>query len=104
MLSNVLQHTQSVQELSAYRGIRMVAIETDLLDGIRPLFSFPEKQFPHPFVRSTEEVLESLWPFRIKLPHAKRPTLAWQDSADQHYLNHVDKIDVPLEEDSDAAL
>ena len=68
------------------------------------MFSFPEKHLPHPFVCSTKEVLEGLWPFGIKLPHVERPTLAWQDSPDQHYLNHIDKIDVPLEEGSDAAL
>ena len=82
----------------------MVAVEADVLSGVRPMFSFPKKYLPHPFVRSTEEVLEGSWPFRNKLPHAERPTLAWQDSADQHYSYHIDKIDVPLEEGSDAAL
>ena len=60
----------------------MVAVEADVLGGVRPLFSFPEKQLPHSFVRSAEEVLEGSWSFRIKLPHAKRPTLAWQGSVD----------------------
>ena len=60
----------------------MVAVEADVLDGVRPLFSFPEKQLPHSFVRNTEEVLEGPWSFQIKLPHTERPTLAWQGSAD----------------------
>jgi len=60
----------------------MVAVEAEVLGGVRPLFSFPEKQFPHSFVRGAEEVLEGSWSFRIKLPHAKRPKLAWQVSAD----------------------
>ena len=60
----------------------MVAVEADVLGGVRPLFSFPEKQLPHSFVRSAEEVLEGSWSFRIKLPHAERPTLTWQGSAD----------------------
>ena len=68
------------------------------------MFSFPEKQLPHPFVRSGEEVLEGSWSFWIEFPHTERPMLAWYDSANQHYLNHADKIDVPLEEGSDAAL
>ena len=55
----------------------MVAVEADVLGGVRPLFLFPEKQLPHPFVRSTEEVLEGSWSFRIKFPHMERPTLAW---------------------------
>ena len=60
----------------------MVAVEADVLGGVRPLFSFPKKQLPHPFVRSAEEVLEGSWSFRIKLPRATRPTLAWHGSAD----------------------
>ena len=60
----------------------MIAVEADVLGGARPLFLFPEKQLPHPFVHSVEEVLEGSWSFRIKLPHAKRPKLAWQVSAD----------------------
>ena len=51
----------------------MVAVEADVLGGVRPLFSFPEKQLPHSFVRSAEEVLEGSWSFWIKLPHTERP-------------------------------
>ena len=82
----------------------MVAVEAEVLGGVRPLFSFPEKQLPHSFVCSAEEVLEGSWSFRIKLPQEEGPTLAWQNSADKHYLNHIDKIDVFLKEGSDAAL
>ena len=60
----------------------MVAVEAEVLGGVRPLFSFPEKQLPHSFVYSAEEMLEGLWSFRIELPHAERPTLTWQGSAD----------------------
>ena len=38
--------------------MRMVAVEAEVLGGVRPLFSFPEKQLPHSFVRSAEEMLE----------------------------------------------
>ena len=68
------------------------------------MFSFLEKQLPHPFVRNAEEVLEGSWSFWIKLPHAVKPALAWQDSANKHHLNHVDKVDVSLKEGSYAAL
>ena len=60
----------------------MVAVEANVLGGVRPLFSFPEKQLPHSFVRSAKEVLEGPWSFRIKRPQTERPTLAWQGSAD----------------------
>ena len=82
----------------------MVAVEADVLGGVRPLFSFPEKQLPHSFVRSAEEVLEGPWSFRLKLPHTERLSLARQGPADQHYWNHIDKIDVLLQEAPDAAL
>ena len=60
----------------------MVAVEAEVLGGVRPLFSFPEKQLPHLFVRDAKEVMEGSWSFRIKLPHAERPALAWQSSAE----------------------
>ena len=55
-------------------------------------------------MRSAEEVLKSPRPFWIEIPHAERPSLARQGPADQHYLNNVDDIDVPLNEASDATL
>ena len=82
----------------------MVAVEAGILNCVRPMFSFTEKQIPHPFVCIAEEVLVGSWPFRVELPHVERPTLAWQDSVDQHHLNHVDKNDVPVKEGSNAAL
>ena len=54
----------------------MVAVEAEVLSGVRPLFLFPEKQFQHSLVRGAEEVLEGSWSFRIKLPHAERLSLA----------------------------
>lgn len=54
----------------------MVAVEADVLGGVRPLFSFPKKQLLHSFVRNTEEILEGPWSFQIKLPHKERPSLA----------------------------
>ena len=82
----------------------MVAVEADVLCGVRPLFSFPEKQLPHSFVHSTEEVLEGPWSFRIKLPHTERPSLARQNPTNQHYLNDVDKTDILLKEALNDAL
>ena len=106
MINIALRHTllKIVRKSRAYRGIRMVAVEADVLCGVRPLFSFPEKQLPHSFVHSTEEVLEGPWSFRIKHPHTERPSLPRQNLADKHYLDHVDKTDVLLKEALDAAL
>ena len=60
----------------------MVAVEADVLGGVRPLFPFSKKRLPHPFVRSAEEVLEGSWSFQIRLPQEERPTLALQSLAD----------------------
>ena len=68
------------------------------------MFSFPEKHLPHPFVHNIEEVLEGSWPFGIKLPHVERSPLARQGPTNQHYLNNIDEINVPLQEALDAAL
>ena len=82
----------------------MVEVEADVLGGVRPLFPFPEKQLPHPFVRRAGLVLEGPWSFRIKLPHTERPSLARQNPTNQHYLNDVDKTDILLKEALDEAL
>ena len=60
----------------------MVTVKADIFGGVRPLLSFPEKQSPHSFVRSAEEVLKSPRPFWIKLPQAERLSLARQGPAD----------------------
>ena len=82
----------------------MIAVEADVFGGGWPLLSFPEKQPPHSFMCSAEEVLKSPQPFWAKLPHAARPPLARQSPADQHYLNNVNKIDALLGKASDATL
>ena len=84
LLSAKLRYVRlkGVRKLSAYRGVRMVAVKTNIFGGVRPLLSFPEKQSLHSFVRSAEEVLKSPRPFRIKFPHAERPSLARQGPAE----------------------
>ena len=84
MISITLRHTllKIVQKSSAYRGILMFVVEVDVLGGVRPLFLFPEKQLPHPFVHNAKEVFECSWSFKMKLPQAEWPTLAWQNSAE----------------------
>ena len=45
LLSTLLRYVRlkGVRELSAYRGIRMVAVKTNIFGGVRPLLLFPEK-------------------------------------------------------------
>ena len=48
---------------------------------------------PGAFVRCIEEPAQHLVLSRIKLPQIKCPSLAWKNSADEHDLDHVDKLD-----------
>ena len=52
-----------------------------------------EQHLPDIFVRSVEEPAQSLVLRRIELPHVEAPSLARKDPADEHDLDHVDKLD-----------
>ena len=55
-------------------------------------------------MRSAEEVLKSPPSFWVEFPHTERLPLTWQGPADQHYLDNVHNINVPLNKASDATL
>ena len=48
------------------------------------------------FVRSVEELAQSLVLRRIELPHTEAPSLAWENPADKHDLDYVDKLELPF--------
>ena len=48
------------------------------------------------FVRSVEELAQGLVLRRIELPHVETPSLARENPADEHDLDHVDKLDLPV--------
>ena len=72
----------------------MSAIEAEVFDRSWPRLLGLEKQLPDLFVRHAKESLQGPWPFRIKLPHFERPSLAGKSSADKHHLDHISKADV----------
>ena len=53
-----------------YLGIRAVAAQTRILDGIPTLYLGSEEQFVHLLERHAEEVLDSSRSFRVEFPHA----------------------------------
>ena len=59
---------------------------------------------PGLFVRSVEEPAQSLVLRRIELPHIEVPLLARENPADEHDLDHVDKLDLPIYHVLDARL
>ena len=45
-------------------------------------------------VRRVEELAQSLVLGRVELPQVKIPLLTWEDSADEHNLDYVDKLEL----------
>ena len=68
--------------------------ESAVLGGGRRNFTGLEQHLPDVFVRRAEELSQCLVFGRIKLPHVECPPLAWEDPAEEHDLDHVDKLDL----------
>ena len=56
------------------------------------------------FVRSVEKLAQGLVLRRIKLPQFEGPLLAWEDPADEHDLDYVDKLEILVHQLLDAGL
>ena len=52
-----------------------------------------EQHLPDVFVRCVEELSQRLVFGRVELPHIKCPSLTREDPAEEHDLDHVDKLD-----------
>ena len=63
-----------------------------------------EQHLPGIFVRSVEELAQGLVLCRIKLPQFEVPLLAWEDPADEHDLDYVDKLELLVHQGLDAGL
>ena len=63
-----------------------------------------KQHLPGIFVRSVEKLAEGLVLCRIKLPQVEGPLLAWEDPADEHDLDYVDKIEILVHQLFDAGL
>ena len=84
----------SVQQYNTYWGCRIVAVEAGVVGRPWPHLLLLKNQLPDLFVCRAIEVLHSLCPLRIELPHFERPSLAREHSANKHHLNHISKSDV----------
>ena len=75
----------------ASRTLRAVsAIFSSGCGGLGALEQHP----PGLFVRSVEEAAQGLMLCRIKLPQIEVPLLAGENPADEHDLDHVDKLEL----------
>ena len=84
----------NVWKFNTYWGGRIVAVHTYVVRHPWPRLLALEEQLPDPFVRRAKESLQCTWPFRIRLQHVERPSLAGKSSADKHHLDHISKGDV----------
>ena len=57
-------------------------------------FGALEQHSPGTFVRRVEEPVQCLVLCRIELPQFKCPLLAGENPADEHDLDHVDKLEL----------
>ena len=63
-----------------------------------------EKHLPGIFVRRVEEPAQSLVLRRIEFPQVESPLLTWEDPADEHNLDYVDKFELLVHQGLDACL
>ena len=75
-----------------------------VLGRLRPRLIGLKKHIPDAFVRSAEELLQGLVLGRIELSQIASPALARKDPANEHHLDHVDKLDVLVHHALDARL
>jgi len=59
---------------------------------------------PGLFVRSVEEPAQSLVLHRIELPHIEAPLLAWENPANEHDLDYVEKLELLVHQLLDTGL
>ena len=75
-----------------------------ILSGGCGSLSALEKHLPGIFVRRVEEPAQSLVPRRVELPQFESPLLTWEDQADEHNLDYVDKFELLVHQGLDACL
>ena len=71
----------------------MLCTESAIFGNRRRYLSSLEQHLPDVFVHRVEELSQRLLFGRVELPHIKCPSLAWEDLAEEHDLDHVDKLD-----------
>ena len=67
-------------------------------------FGALEQRPPGAFVRRVKEPAQRLVLCRIELPQIKSPFLAWENPADEHDLDHVDKLELLVHQLLDTGL
>ena len=92
-----IDELSNVRKYDTYWGCQIVAVEAGVVRRPWPRLLLLKNQLPDLFVRHAIESLQGPWPLWIKLPHFERPSLAGKSSADKHHLDHINKLDVPVD-------
>ena len=81
-----------IKDNIAYLASRTLRAESAIFGCGCGSFGVLEQHPPGSFVRRVEEPAQGLVPCRIELPQIKSPLLARENPADEHGLDHVDKL------------
>ena len=101
---NILEKTKSGGGLRTHLNRTPCGVEPTVLGCGRRYFRGLEQRRPRVFVLHAVEPLERLVFGRDELPQIECPPLAWQNPANEHDLDHVDKLDVLVLHALDAVL
>ena len=91
---NILGRTEPGGFLRTHLDWVPRGVEPTVLGYERRYFGGLEQHLPHVFVRHAIEPLKRLVFGRDELPQIECPPLARQNPANEHDLDHVDKLDV----------
>ena len=79
--------------MKTYRTGGALCAESVILDKGRRYLGALKQHLPDVFVRHVEELLERLVFGQVELPQITNPPLARKNPAEEHDLDHVDKLD-----------
>src|SRR4051812_43330012 len=89
----ILGKGTSYEIQGAYRIGMALHIESAILGKGRRYLDRLEQHLPDVLVRRVEELSQHLVLSRVELPQIECPSLTREDPAEEHGLDHVDKLD-----------
>ena len=99
-----MENKHPVKGKIAYLAGLTLRVESAIFGSGCGSLSALEQHLPGIFVRSVEEPAQGLVLCRIELPQFKCPFLARENPADEHDLDHVDKLELLVHQLLDTGL
>ena len=88
----------------AYRESVTLRAESAILGSGCGSLGALEKHLPGIFIRRVEQPAQSSVLRRVELPQVESPLLTWEDQADEHNLDYVDKFELLVHQGLGACL